>query len=128
MGHESLKGRVAFIDSEPGMPHAAFIQDDNAMKDLGRVERLVRQGYLVRARADIDAVEARTNDGLTPRQDAGDRRADRVDRLLQHAEPVRKRLSPRARAKGVRLQPGQCEALLTHGALQSYKILHNDRR
>ncbi len=44
------------------MPHAAFVQDDNAMKDLGRVERLVRQGYLVRARADIDAVEARTND------------------------------------------------------------------
>jgi hypothetical protein len=61
-GHEGLKGRVAFIDSEPGMPHAAFIQDDNAMKDLGRVERLVRQGYLVRARADIDVVEARTND------------------------------------------------------------------
>lgn len=66
-GHESLKGRMAFIDSEPGMPHAAFVQDDNAMKDLGRVEKLVRQGYLVRARSDIDSVEARTND--TSRRD-----------------------------------------------------------
>lgn len=61
-GHESLKGRMAFIDSEPGMPHAAFIQDDNAMKDLGRVEHMVRQGYLVRVRADIDTREARAND------------------------------------------------------------------
>lgn len=61
-GHDSLKGRMAFIDSEPGTPHSAFVQDDNAMKDLGRVEKLVRQGYLVRARADIDGVEAREND------------------------------------------------------------------
>lgn len=66
-GHDSLKGRMAFIDSEPGMPHAAFVQDDNAMKDLARDERLVRQGYLVRVRADIDTVEARTND--TSRRD-----------------------------------------------------------
>lgn len=49
------------------MPHAAFVQDDNAMKDLARDERLVRQGYLVRVRADIDTVEARTND--TSRRD-----------------------------------------------------------
>jgi hypothetical protein len=66
-GHEGLRGRMAFIDSEPGMPHAAFIQDDNAMKDLARVEALVRKGYLVRVRADIDGVEARDED--TTRRD-----------------------------------------------------------
>lgn len=67
VGHAGLQGRMAFIDSEPGTPQAAFVQDDNAMRDLPRVEALVKKGYLVRVRSDIDGVEARDND--TSRRD-----------------------------------------------------------
>lgn len=67
-GHPSLEERVAFVQSLPGMKHAAFVMVDNALARPGRVSDLVRQGYIVRSRADIDTWEARQND--TTRRDA----------------------------------------------------------
>lgn len=61
-GHPSLRGRIAFIDSRPGEPHAAFMQHDNALATPGAVSDLVQRGYLVRSRTDIDTEEARRND------------------------------------------------------------------
>lgn len=61
-GHPSLKGRTAFIDSKPGDAHAAFMQEDNALADTKAVESLVKRGYIVRSRSDIDTEEARRND------------------------------------------------------------------
>jgi hypothetical protein len=61
-GHPSLRGRIAFIDSKPGEAHAAFMQEDNALATAGKVQDLVRRGYIVRSRTDIDTEEARRND------------------------------------------------------------------
>lgn len=61
-GHDSLKGRMAFIDSKPGEAHAAFMQEDNALAGLDHVKDLVKRGYMVRSRSDIDTEEARRND------------------------------------------------------------------
>ena len=46
----------------PGMAHTAFVLVDNALVKRDRIPALVRQGYLVRTRADIDTDEARRND------------------------------------------------------------------
>jgi hypothetical protein len=61
-GHPSLEGRVAFVQSLPGMKHAAFVMVDNATATPNQVTDLVRNGYFVRSRADIDTWEARHND------------------------------------------------------------------
>jgi len=60
--HPSLKGRMAFMQGRPGMPHTAFVLVDNHLKDPTVIPALVNQGYLVRSRADIDTYEARVND------------------------------------------------------------------
>lgn len=67
-GRPSLEGRLAFVQGEPGMAHAAFVMVDNALARPGEIERLVKAGYLVRSRADIDSWEARADD--TTRRDA----------------------------------------------------------
>lgn len=61
-GTPSLEGRVAFVQGVPGMPHSAFVMVDNALARPGEIVRLVKAGYLVRSRADIDTWEARQND------------------------------------------------------------------
>lgn len=61
-GRPNLEGRVAFLRSEPGQSHAAFLLLDNATYRPGEIEARVREGYLVRSRADIDTWEAKTND------------------------------------------------------------------
>lgn len=67
-GHENLEGRAAFVQGNPGMKHTAFVMVDNATAQPGEVADLVRMGYIVRSRADIDTYEARKND--TTRRDA----------------------------------------------------------
>jgi hypothetical protein len=64
-GHPSLKGRVLFTNADAGTPDAAFIEQNDAPADA--IKELVRQGYLIRARADSDTKEARTNN--TARRD-----------------------------------------------------------
>lgn len=61
-GTPSLEGRVAFVQGRPGMAHAAFVMVDNVLARPGEIEGLVKAGYLVRSRSDIDTWEARQND------------------------------------------------------------------
>ena len=61
-GHPSLDGRVLFTNSPPGTPEAAFIKLNNPLSEPGVIEGLVRQGYMVRTRADADTVQARSDD------------------------------------------------------------------
>ena len=65
-GHPSLRGRVLFTNAVPGEPDAAFTELNNG--PASKIEKLVRQGYLVRARTDESTHEARIND--TRRRDA----------------------------------------------------------
>jgi hypothetical protein len=58
-GHPSLKGRILFTNADAGTADAAFIEQNDAPAEA--IEALVRQGYLIRARADSDTKEARSN-------------------------------------------------------------------
>lgn len=57
--HPSLKGRMIFTNSEPGTPESAvlFRNDPNP-----EIAELVKQGYIIRTRADADTMEARKED------------------------------------------------------------------
>jgi hypothetical protein len=70
-GHPSLEGRVLFTNSSPGQPDAAFVKHNDAKgaTNVAEIRSLVRQGYVVRTRADADTLEARAND-TTTRDDA----------------------------------------------------------
>jgi hypothetical protein len=57
---------VLFTNSDPGKPDAAFVEENEGTPQL--IDQLVRQGYIVRARADESTIAARTND--TTRRDA----------------------------------------------------------
>jgi hypothetical protein len=61
-GHPSLAGRVMFTTSPVGTPEAAFFNVNDARVDQRRIAELVAAGYLVRTRADIDTIEARSGD------------------------------------------------------------------
>ena len=65
-GHPVLQGRVLFTNSDPGKSDAAFVEENEGSPQV--IDQLVRQGYIVRARADENTVAARTND--TMRRDA----------------------------------------------------------
>ena len=58
-GHEALKSRILFTNSDPGTPEAAFIKINNPTEEI---EQLVLKGYLIRTRADSDTEEARSGD------------------------------------------------------------------
>ena len=64
-GHPSLKGRVIFTNSDPGLPETAFIEQNGGTKK--EIDALVEKGYLVRTRTDEGTEQARTND--TTRRD-----------------------------------------------------------
>ena len=59
--HQSLKGRVLFVNSKEGNPEAAFRIVNNPVKDFEYIKTLVAKGYMVRTRADAATKEARTN-------------------------------------------------------------------
>jgi hypothetical protein len=67
-GHPSLTGRVLFTSSTPGQADAAFVKVNEPRADPERIPELVRDGYIVRTRADANTFEARAND--TERRDA----------------------------------------------------------
>jgi Phosphoinositide phospholipase C, Ca2+-dependent/Carboxypeptidase regulatory-like domain len=64
-GHPSLKGRILFTNTDPGTPDAAFIEQNDASAEA--INALVKEGYLIRTRADADTKQGRTND--TSRRD-----------------------------------------------------------
>jgi Phosphoinositide phospholipase C, Ca2+-dependent len=59
-GHPSLEGRAMFVTSGERAATAAVIKVDTP--DEARIQQLVRDGFIVRTRADTDLVEARAND------------------------------------------------------------------
>jgi hypothetical protein len=61
--HPALKGRVLFTNARPGDPDAAFVEENEGSPEV--IAALVRQGYLVRTRADADTKQARANDTTT---------------------------------------------------------------
>ena len=60
VGHPVLEGRVLFTNADPGKPDAAFIEQNEGTPAM--IDGLVKQGYIVRARADAETRAARTND------------------------------------------------------------------
>ncbi len=67
-GHPSLKGRVAFMTTYPDAPEAAYFTMNEPEAQQADIQKLVREGFLVRTRADADTVEARA--GTTTRREA----------------------------------------------------------
>ncbi len=64
-GHPSLEGRMLFTSAEPGQPEAAFLKLNDPIADGPAITQAVRDGYLVRTRADGDTAQARTGDRTT---------------------------------------------------------------
>ncbi|HXH19638.1 MAG TPA: phosphatidylinositol-specific phospholipase C1-like protein [Chitinophagales bacterium] len=60
-GHPSLQGRIMFVNSGAGKPESAFIMENNS-KQTADIRQWVKQGYLIRTRADDGTDEARTGD------------------------------------------------------------------
>lgn len=67
-GHPSLQGRVCFVYGNPGTAETAFLLMNNAERQQQEIARRVKQGYLVRTRADSGTTEARS--GNTARRTA----------------------------------------------------------
>jgi hypothetical protein len=67
-GRRSLEGRVLFVNAPEDSPAAAYMTLNEALNDTAHIAAMVRQGFLVRTRADADTAEARKND--TRRRDA----------------------------------------------------------
>jgi hypothetical protein len=61
-GHPAVAGRLIFVSVPPTHPAATWMKDDDAVGDYDRIKKLVKDGFLVRTRADAGTVEARTND------------------------------------------------------------------
>jgi Phosphoinositide phospholipase C, Ca2+-dependent len=61
-GNPSLQRRILFTNSEPGQPDAAFVKRNDAIASATDISALVRRGYVVRTRADVDTAQARTGD------------------------------------------------------------------
>lgn len=58
----SLQGRSMFVYSDPSSPLAAFMTVPDARVEGARIDALVRDGYIVRTRADDSGAEATAND------------------------------------------------------------------
>jgi hypothetical protein len=67
-GHPSLAGRAAFMTTFPDAPEAAYFTMNEPVKDLALIQERVKQGFIIRTRADADTKEARAND--TSRREA----------------------------------------------------------
>ncbi len=61
-GRPSLQGRAMFATVEADEPAAAWMKVNDPVADFDRIQGLVRQGFLVRTRADANTAQARAND------------------------------------------------------------------
>ncbi len=66
--HPSLRNRIMFASVEPEHPAAAFIKLNDPVSDFHKIQAVVKQGLIVRTRADADTREARSGD--TTRREA----------------------------------------------------------
>lgn len=60
--HPELKGALMFVSSPPGNPESAFLKINDPVANYSAIKNRVKEGYLVRTRADSDMAEARNND------------------------------------------------------------------
>jgi Phosphoinositide phospholipase C, Ca2+-dependent len=61
-GHVALKDRVMFATVARDDPAAAWFKINDPIKSYDRIQGLVRDGFMVRTRADADTVQSRKND------------------------------------------------------------------
>jgi len=62
LGHASLEGRNMFVFTDAGTPESAFIKMDDPVANIDVIQERIREGYIVRTRADAETEEARTGD------------------------------------------------------------------
>ena len=67
-GDPSLAGRVAFPNSTPGEPDAAFLLLNDPIEDAAEIAHAIEAGYIVRTRADEPVATVRSGD--TTQRDA----------------------------------------------------------
>lgn len=61
-GHPTLEGRVCFVDAPADSPAAAILFVNSPVAGQARIDGLVREGFLVRTRADAGLKEPRAGD------------------------------------------------------------------
>jgi hypothetical protein len=62
-GHPALRGRMMFATvASSTHPAAAWFKINDPVKDFDRIQKLVRDGFLVRTRADADTKQSRAKD------------------------------------------------------------------
>lgn len=61
-GHSSLRDRVMFVSVDETDAAAAFFKINDPLGDFDKIQRVVKQGFLVRTRADSGTKESRAND------------------------------------------------------------------
>ena len=66
-GHPSLHGRAMFVYAAPGTAEAAFVIQNDALRDFKNIKKLVAQGYIVRTRSDDGTKQARSGDSTDMR-------------------------------------------------------------
>lgn len=59
---DRLEGRVLFVSVDPAHPAAAWMKRNDPIRQFDEIQRLVREGFLVRTRADSPTGAARRND------------------------------------------------------------------
>lgn len=61
-GHPALSGRAMVIYGSPDRADVAFVMQDESIGDSANIVKLVKEGYIVRTRSDIETMDARAND------------------------------------------------------------------
>lgn len=61
-GHPALHGRAMCIYGSPERTDVAFVMQDESISDSANIVKLVKDGYIVRTRSDIETMDARAND------------------------------------------------------------------
>jgi hypothetical protein len=60
--HPGLEGRTMFVSVDADHPAAAWMKINNPIGEFDRIQQAVKQGFLVRTRADADTRQARSGD------------------------------------------------------------------
>jgi hypothetical protein len=84
--HPALRGRILFTNATPGTPEAAFVEENSGTP--ATIDALVKQGYLVRTRADEPTADARNNN-TTMRERALSTGAQMLSTDYPSSEPSR---------------------------------------
>jgi hypothetical protein len=82
----SLEGRAMFVNIDEASPAAGYITLNEPIKEQARIAAAVKQGLIVRTRADADTYEARKND-RAPQDAAFASGAQYVSTDYMHPDP-----------------------------------------